>query len=127
MKQVFSFIFRSQKAISATFTVCLCFSTISLKAADQNPPRPVAIGNAVNVSIQNEVKRAIDKGLEWLERNQNSNGFWSTADHPAITGLALTATRARADKQLQTDAAKRGYNYLLSCVQPDGGIYRKDL
>src|SRR6266576_4284192 len=44
-----------------------------------------------NVSLQNEVKRAIDKGLRWLEGNQNTNGFWSTPDHPAITAVGVVA------------------------------------
>jgi squalene-hopene/tetraprenyl-beta-curcumene cyclase len=127
MKQVLFFILFWGRGMNAALSVCVFFCAMSVEAAEQNPPRPVAIGAAVNVSLQNEVKRAIDKGLEWLEKSQNSNGFWSTADHPAITGLALTATRARADKKIETDVAKRGYNYLLSCVQPDGGIYRKDL
>jgi squalene-hopene/tetraprenyl-beta-curcumene cyclase len=84
-----------------------------------------------NVSLQNEVKRAIDKGLRWLEANQNTNGFWSTPDHPAITAVDVVAfglqPGASRDQTKQPAAVKRGCTFLLSCVQPDGGIYRKDL
>src|SRR5438045_9003013 len=44
-----------------------------------------------DVSFQNEIQRAIDRGLGWLHENQNTNGCWSTPDQPAVTALALTA------------------------------------
>lgn len=47
-----------------------------------------------NESLRNEIQRAIDRGLTWLSANQNSNGWWQTADHPAVTALALTAFNA---------------------------------
>jgi squalene-hopene/tetraprenyl-beta-curcumene cyclase len=104
------------------FLGSLCTSGLS------NEPAAV-IGTASNVSLQNEVKRAIDKGLDWLESVQNTNGFWSTADHPAITALALTAFRPRTsrDNPTQNNKVTNGYRFLLSCAQPDGGIYKKDL
>lgn len=84
--------------------------------------------NSKNASLQHEVKRAIDKGLAWLEKEQNTNGFWSTADHPAITSLVLIANQGRPDKPAaQTETVKKGYAYLTSCAKPDGGIYRIDL
>jgi hypothetical protein len=66
------------------------------------PTRPIwaAEGNTApaqpalrqpDLSLRNEIQHAIDRGLAWLQENQNSNGWWSTPDHPAITGLALTA------------------------------------
>ncbi|MBU6402404.1 MAG: hypothetical protein KGS61_18960, partial [Verrucomicrobia bacterium] len=44
-----------------------------------------------DLSLRHEVQHAVDLGLAWLRANQNTNGFWSTADHPAVTALALTA------------------------------------
>jgi squalene-hopene/tetraprenyl-beta-curcumene cyclase len=76
------------------------------------------------------VQHAIDKGLGWLEKNQNTNGFWSTAELPAITALGAAAFRLQPgarEQTIQPAAVKKAYGYLLSCVQPDGGIYRKDL
>jgi squalene-hopene/tetraprenyl-beta-curcumene cyclase len=97
-------------------------------------PRTIARGaeatgiNSRNPSLRHEVKRAIDKGLAWLEKEQNTNGFWSTADHPAITSLVLIANEGRPDKpNAQTETVKKGYAYLTSCAKPDGGIYRSDL
>jgi len=90
----------------------------------------VSASSPSNISLRNEVKHAIDKGWAWLEKSQNTNGFWSTPDHPAITALALTAYKLQPgvlDQKDESASVKNGYAYLMSCVQPDGGIYRKDL
>lgn len=36
--------------------------------------------SASDISFRNEVGHAIDKGLTWLQANQNTNGYW----HPPI-------------------------------------------
>jgi squalene-hopene/tetraprenyl-beta-curcumene cyclase len=83
-----------------------------------------------DLSFRHEVQRAVDRGLAWLQANQNSNGWWSTPDQPAITALALTACKGEPGGRYQTnDPAwlRRGYDFLLNCVQPDGGIHRTNL
>ncbi len=83
-----------------------------------------------NVSLRNEVKRAADKGLEWLTRSQNKDGYWSSPDYPAITALGLCAFRLQPGAVAQAaepEGVRKGYAFLLSCVQTNGGIYRKEL
>ncbi|MCX7886415.1 MAG: hypothetical protein N3B01_04030, partial [Verrucomicrobiae bacterium] len=48
-----------------------------------------------DVSLLQEVARAQERGLVWLLKQQEPNGSWR--NHPAITGLALTAL-ARSQK-----------------------------
>ncbi len=83
-----------------------------------------------DISFRNEIQRAIDRGLAWLQASQNSNGWWSTPDHPALTALALMAfvgePKARY-RGSEPDWLKRGYTYLLSGVKTDGGIHRGSL
>lgn len=79
-------------------------------------------------SLQHEVQRAIDRGLSWLEAEQADEGYWSTADHPAITGLALSAFRNNPDaesRESARDPVERGYEFILKHVHPDGAIYNK--
>lgn len=98
--------------------------------AGQDLPEIAVNQKAANISLRNEVQHAVDKGWGWLEKNQDTNGFWSTADHPAITALALTSFELQADqreRKREPLSVRKGYAYLMSCLQPDGGIYRKEL
>jgi hypothetical protein len=116
----------------ASKLISLCFmKTISVlwfglalalvaDAAEQSaaPPRPI------DVSFRNEVQRAIDKGLESLKASQNSNGWWSTPDHPSVTALAVSAFMGDPSRRHRNaPELKKGYAFVLSCVKPDGGIY----
>lgn len=83
-----------------------------------------------DISFANEVKHAIDKGLDWLAANQKTNGCWSTPDHPAVTALALEAFMGEPTGKFQknpTSTVNNGYKFVLSNVKPDGGIYAKEL
>ncbi len=91
---------------------------------------PALMTTAADVSLQNEVQHAIDKGLAWLAANQNSNGFWSTPDQPAMTALALNAFMGDPSGNATNShavAVQKGYQFIVAHVQPDGGIYQKDL
>jgi len=81
-------------------------------------------------SVRNEVQHAIDRGLAWLQANQNSNGWWSTPDQPAVTALALMACQGEPTGRFRDAEAlwlKRGYAFVLGCANPDGGICRTNL
>jgi squalene-hopene/tetraprenyl-beta-curcumene cyclase len=81
-----------------------------------------------DVSFRHEIQRAIEKGNDFLKSSQNSNGWWSTPDHPSVTALALSAMMGEPGARLKNSAeAKRGYAYILSCAQPDGSIYVTNL
>src|SRR3954453_14941108 len=83
-----------------------------------------------DISFANEIKHAIDKGLDWLAANQKTNGCWSTTDHPAGTALALEAFMGEPTGKFQknpTPTIRNGYKFILSNVKPDGGIYAKEL
>jgi squalene-hopene/tetraprenyl-beta-curcumene cyclase len=84
------------------------------------------IGKRPNVSLQNEVQHAIDRGTAWLIKNQDAKGYWSTADHPAVTALALVALQGGAaggSDAARAAACSKGYEFILGHVRPDGGIY----
>ncbi len=99
-------------------------------AAPPAQPKPAPLPNPTDISLRQEVQHAIDRGLAALQKRQDPAGFWSTADHPALTALALTAFQGeptgRFDSSV-TPELKRGYNFLLACAKTDGGIYQKEL
>src|SRR2546427_2121561 len=115
--------------LKRTLISALMLGTVSATETNQSLPK-VLLQAARNTSLGNEVQHALDKGLVWLEKTQDPNGFWSTADHPAITALALAALRfppSDREQKAKPPGGKKGYAWLLGCVQPDGGIYRKEL
>jgi squalene-hopene/tetraprenyl-beta-curcumene cyclase len=76
------------------------------------------------------VRAAIERGLVFLQKAQNSNGWWSTPDQPAVTALVLTAMNlepTRRFQQSRTSEMNRGFDYLLSCARPDGSIHKAGL
>jgi squalene-hopene/tetraprenyl-beta-curcumene cyclase len=83
---------------------------------------------------QAELQVAIERGLGFLSQAQNSNGWWSTPDQPAVTALVLTAFNLKPKTPDQaffppsrTSELNRAYDYMLSCAQPDGSIQRAGL
>jgi squalene-hopene/tetraprenyl-beta-curcumene cyclase len=81
-----------------------------------------------NESFKHEMQRAIDRGLDWLKANQNSNGWWSTPDHPALTALPLLAFDSDPSKRFQNvPFLKKGYAHILASAKPNGAIYTTNL
>lgn len=82
------------------------------------------VAGALDPSLQNEVKAAMFKGLDWLAAQQKADGSWGDGNFPAITALAMQAFikgQHPNKKHIVDQAAK----YLVSCVQTNGGIYRE--
>jgi len=93
--------------------------------APVNPPPP-----AKDRSLQLEIEHAIDRALHSLQDQQHPEGYWSTPEMPGLTALVLTAFVKEPSgivKAEPPDFVKKGYDYLLQCQQPDGGIYLKGL
>jgi squalene-hopene/tetraprenyl-beta-curcumene cyclase len=82
-----------------------------------------------DISFRHEIQHAIDRGAEWLQSRQDTNGSWSPADEPAATALALTALMggpSGASRAVPPSALERGYKFITNQAKLDGGIYEKD-
>jgi squalene-hopene/tetraprenyl-beta-curcumene cyclase len=84
------------------------------------------------LSLRNEIQLAIDKGLRFLKTQQKEDGSWSDADpnHPALTALPLVAfQREPSGKYMKErpEFMRKGYAFIRTKAQPDGGIYTKGL
>lgn len=89
-----------------------------------------ATGRPIDLSLRMEVARAIDRGNQWLMKHQNEAGHWSDADHPALTSLALVALQrdpVEHHAEQKEPVLVKGYDYLRSSAQSDGGIYRIEM
>jgi squalene-hopene/tetraprenyl-beta-curcumene cyclase len=103
---------------------------VGLPAAEKIPAASPPPAVAPDISFRNEIERSLDRGVAWLQANQNSNGWWSTPGQPAVTALALIAFKGDPKNRYQTSEPawlKNGYRFLLGCVRPDGGIHQTNL
>ncbi|GHC01401.1 prenyltransferase/squalene oxidase repeat-containing protein [Cerasicoccus arenae] len=81
---------------------------------------------AENVSLKIETGLAMKRALTFLASQQNEAGYWSTADHPGLSALAIKAFATSPVSSAvgrENPAVEKGALYLLSRVQKDGGIY----
>lgn len=88
-----------------------------------------AVKTGRDLSLKNEVRHTIERGLAWLKKAQNPQGYWSQPEYPALSGLVLTAFMGDPGDRYKKKPLfiNKGYDYLLQCVRPDGGIYVKEL
>ena len=114
---------------------CALLAAVPLaRAQTPVPVGPLASATPHDQSLRQEVQHSIDQGLAWLRTQQHPDGSWSNADQPALTALVMTAScgdPARHGEAPGGEARDEGlrlaHAYLMNCVQPDGGIYRKGL
>jgi squalene-hopene/tetraprenyl-beta-curcumene cyclase len=111
---------RSSLLILTTAVLCATPLATPLIGSEPLPLKPE------NVSFRNEIQLAIDRGLNFLKQQQKPEGYWSTAEHPALTAMPLMAFHReptgkfrKGDSELQ----KKGFAFIRSKVKPDGGIY----
>ena len=71
-----------------TISIALASSLIaSLSLFAQERPQP-------HLSIKHEIKRAIERGNDYLKKQQHADGYWGQEKYPALSALALTAAAA---------------------------------
>lgn len=83
-----------------------------------------AIGGSIDISTAKEAEAAINRSLDWLASQQKEDGSWSEGNFPALTALPLWAF-AVSDHPRKAEIMAKAAKFILGCVQPDGGIYRK--
>ena len=93
------------------------------RAADEPLPR-----DGKNLSFRNEIRDSLNRSLVWLRAQQNADGsFGKDTLHPALTALPIIAfQREPAGRFAKEEFVAKGYAYLRSFTQPDGGIYSKE-
>ena len=106
-------------------TTTLALAGAHFAHADELLPR-----DEKNVSFRNEVRDAMNRGIEALAKAQNADGsFGKDTQHPAISALALVALQreptGRFVGRKPPESVAKGYAYLRRFVQPDGGIYNE--
>tara|TARA_R110002096_G_scaffold42144_19_gene113801 strand:+ start:4299 stop:5465 length:1167 start_codon:yes stop_codon:yes gene_type:complete len=83
-----------------------------------------------DLSLKLEIQRHIDKGLKYLESQQNETGSWGDETYPALTAMPLSAIMGNPDRdptQPISPELEKAYAFLLSKQNRTGGIFGKGL
>ena len=99
-------------------------SLVVVAAESLRVPNPAT--SAANASFRHEIRHSIQIGARWLEAQQNTNGFWSISNHPAITALAVRALLGDPTAG-HKGPAEKGLRWIFGCSRPDGSIHRGEL
>lgn len=70
---------------------------------------------------------AIERGIAFLSATQNDDGSWTPEPGPAITAMVAKVMLDRPDIASDDPRVAKALDYILSHVQPDGGIYERIL
>lgn len=68
-------------------------------------------------------EKSVQKAMEWLKSQQHADGSWGQTNFPAMTALGLWAF-AQGNHPGRESVCAKAAEFLVSSVQPDGGIYR---
>ena len=78
-------------------------------------------------SSANNTRQAIERGARFLYENQNAAGWWSNAELPALTALALVALKMADVPKLNAkygSERRRALDFISGSAKPDGSIHR---
>lgn len=85
-------------------------------------------GNSLDPALRAKITAAVQKGLDFLKKAQKPEGFWSSADFPGLSSLAIQAFIGSTDpNHRKADAVQSGLEFVRKSAKPDGGIYNKGL
>jgi squalene-hopene/tetraprenyl-beta-curcumene cyclase len=90
-------------------------------------PAEAERASAVQPPTRGDLAVAIDRGLQFLLKSQNSNGWWSTPEQPAVTALVLTAFNREPTRRYRSNRPselRQAYDFILGSAKPDGSIHR---
>jgi|JFJP01.1.fsa_nt_gi squalene-hopene/tetraprenyl-beta-curcumene cyclase len=80
----------------------------------------------IDLSLAKEIDHSVKLGLKYLYDQQEDDGSWQ--HYPGITALTLSAfLRAHPSITIEEPALTNGFEFLKSCIKPDGSIYLDDM
>ena len=111
---------RHPNTTAFVLSLTLLATTTAAVAATQSPP--LTQKTLPTVASAATADAAIQQGVAWLAAKQTEDGAFSNPQFPGLSGLALWAVAASGDAAY-SNIVRKGSDYILSKVQPDGGIY----
>ena len=106
--------------VSGRFVLSCYLISLALYGAPVAAAEPL-----LDLGLRLKTQEAIDMALSYLVASQSEDGGWEAfgRSHPAITALIVKCLVQDEDFGARHPATKRGLDFILRFVQPDGGIY----
>ena len=114
----------SRILVFAFFTSVLILSALAQSEAQSSSNQAVPDTGASHEGLNQDVLKAIDRGLEWLKTQQGDDGLFMR--HPGMTGLAITAFLRHPENRYAEDNhpfVQKALRALLKLQHPNGAIY----
>ena len=113
------------RVTTAVLALLVCSASANPSSTGQKADILVAADETsmLGMSLQHEIHAAIGRALDWFAANQKADGSWSNRNFPALTALPTWAF-ARANHAEKETVLPKAVDFLKSCIQDDGGIYR---
>ncbi len=108
----------------------LCSAALCVAVMPSLPAQELQVaGRSGDLSLKLEIQGRIDRAIAWLATQQKASGAYADETYPAMTALVLSAIMGDPgrDGDAVPEGAAKGYDYLLSKRQRDGGIYAKGM
>ncbi len=108
----------------------LWLSTVAFFSSAAVTPAGQSVSGKLVAPKAADLQAAIARGTVFLLKNQNSNGWWSPSEQPAVTALVLTTLSFDpSGRFLQNRSSElaRAYDFILTSAKPDGSIQRAGL
>ena len=119
---------RASRILAFVFlTLTLNLSVLSHGEAVSSSNQTQPDAGASYEKLNQDVLKAIDRGLEWLKTQLGDDGLFR--HHPGMTGLAITAFLRHPENryaEANHPFVQRALQALLEMQQPNGAIYNAD-
>jgi squalene-hopene/tetraprenyl-beta-curcumene cyclase len=106
-----------------------CFATVLLLCVMFGAAPPVVRHGVedppLTLGLRVRTQEAVARALAYLIASRGEDGGWEAfgRSHPAITSLVVNCLVQDSDYGPKHPAARRGLDFIVRYVQPDGGIY----
>ena len=116
---------------SSLALAALLATPFAAQAQQQTSKVKTRTGAAGDVSLRLEIEHAIDRGLKYLDTQQDKEkGSWSEVEHPALTALPVAAflgDPSRDPEEALSPELVKALDFIASNAKRGGGIYGKGL
>jgi squalene-hopene/tetraprenyl-beta-curcumene cyclase len=86
-------------------------------------PAQTASATAVETDLKAKAAESINRGLDYLKKQQKPEGFWSSQDYPGLTALVAQAFILAPGDHRKDPEVVKAFDFIRKHAQKDGSIH----